>query len=153
MRQQSIPCSQMSRWLTVAAIALMNASGCSNGNGPGVTLYAVSGKVTVGGKPAVGARVVLYPQNVEGSANSRLRPSIGLVGEDGVFVVQTFKKGDGAPAGDYAVKIVWPTPQADGQPSVEDPPDLLNGRYADPESSGLSATVAEKETRLPTFDL
>jgi hypothetical protein len=118
-------------------------------------LNPVEGKVLYNGEPAVGAVVIFHPK--EDDSITTLRPS-GVVGEDGTFTLSTTKPGDGAATGEYLVTIVWPEQAKPGKPSFSmepppEPPDRLNGRYADRAKSGLSAVVKPGKNRLPTFEI
>jgi hypothetical protein len=86
-----------------------------------------------------------------------MRPH-GIVEPEGIFQLKTYRDGDGAPAGDYRVTIEWPseTPRSRSDPgdagSTPTGPDRLRGRYANPETSGLRATVTDGENEL-TFEI
>ena len=87
----------------------------------------------------------------------RLRPA-AETGLDGKFKLTTFETYDGAPAGQYNVMVRWgPRPQsAAGEARPERgkrPPDRLRGRYMNPQTSGLTATVEEQATEVPAFEL
>jgi hypothetical protein len=129
----------------VAALAgwLLFCCGCSSGS----RFYPVRGKVLYRGQSAVGAKVIFYPKN--NSDPQALRPT-GIVAQDGSFTLTSRKQDDGAPAGDYAVTVIWPTGPAKGrQPSS----DRLNGIYSNPDNSRLQAQVAEGNNELPAFEL
>ena len=72
------------------------------------TLRDRAGIVLFQGKPAIGARVTLFPENKA----DRFLPS-GVVGEDGTFQLTSFSPNDGAPAGRYRVGIVRGRPDGD----------------------------------------
>jgi hypothetical protein len=74
----------------------------------------------------------------------------GVVGADGTFHLGTFAVDDGAPAGDYAVTVIWETQPASRD---EEALNLLPRRYASPATSGLRARVVEGETKLDPFRL
>ncbi len=115
--------------------------------------YPVSGTVTYQGRPAEGAEVVLYRIGDTPLAGKSPIPS-GTVGADGAFQLRSFSPGDGAPAGDYQVTVVWPEPVKPGVNSESvDRADKLRGKYADPGNSGLTATVSAASTTLPPIDL
>jgi hypothetical protein len=76
----------------------------------------------------------------------------GQVRKNGSFRLSTFRSYDGAPAGRYAVTIVYPSPEQ----KVNDEnmgPDLLEGRFADPKTTPLRAEVKQEATKLEPFDL
>ena len=59
---------------------------------------------------------------------------------------------DGAPAGRYAVTIVYPSSERkENGESVG--PDRLKGRYADPKTTPLSVEVKEGTNNLEPFDI
>src|SRR5262245_40395178 len=69
-----------------------------------VPVYPVEGKVIVGDRLAGNSRVVFYPVN-KGNA-VELCP-VANTRADGTFQLMTYKFGDGAPAGEYIVTVVW----------------------------------------------
>lgn len=122
--------------LTALAACLL-AAGCSmESDAPkSATLYPVKGKVTLpGGKPLSGGRVVLV------SADGLIAPG-GSVGSDGTFTIKSGDDAEGAPAGDYKVRIE-PDPAAKkGKPPF--PP-----RYTEEDASGLKVVVKAEPNDL-----
>ena len=121
---------------------------------PNKPFFPVQGQVFVAGKPAEGALVVFHP--VESQDPRALRPS-GIVKEDGSFTLKCYDPQtcptptDGAPAGEYLVTVNWiPSNYAEYRNVL---PDKLQGRYSDPKSSGLRATVKGEPNDLPAFQL
>lgn len=135
--------SDRKKWAALAVPLLFCAS-CARNDGR-VPVYPVRGQVFVGEKSATKALVVFHPAGVDDPA--ALRP-YGHVREDGSFQLTTYDTGDGAPAGEYLVTVVWLRP-AGG----EDPPDLLKGRYRNPSASQLKATIQEGPNELAPFKL
>jgi hypothetical protein len=134
------------------ALLLVPLLGCG-GRGP-KPVYPVTGEVFYQGKePCAGALVVLHPA---GAATAVDRPN-ATVREDGTFRLSTFAEGDGAPAGEYGVTIVWPRrAAAKGFGDLAQRravPDRLGGRYADPKNPRLKARVEKKPTALPRFNV
>ena len=122
----------------VAAACLVLAAGCGDGR---PRVYPTTGKLTVGGKPAEGAVVMLM------SAGGGLYTPSGTVGSDGAFSLTTFLPNDGAPAGEYKVAVTWrPAKKTAMDP---DGPDKLGGKYADANNSKLTAKVEAGPTSLP----
>jgi len=120
---------------------------CSDKEYVEVPVYPASGTLTVEGEPAYGAYVTFHPVDDVGMTKGN-RP-FTRVSEDGTFTVTTYDTGDGLPKGNYNVTVTWPEdPEARG-PS----PDRLNGRYADPESSGLGVTIDEGGNEALGWDL
>lgn len=146
-----IPMRALALLAAVAAVA-----GCSS-NGP--KLYPTTGKVTVKGQAAEGALVVFHPKGND--AIDALRPS-GTVGADGTFTLVSGPDANGAPAGEYEVAVVWDAPPPPpkgklkgmgGEGEAKEVGDRLRGRYKNPKTSGLTATVTAGPTQVPTFDL
>ncbi|HBL44956.1 MAG TPA: hypothetical protein DDZ90_16355, partial [Planctomycetaceae bacterium] len=69
-------------------------------------LQTVEGRLTINGEPAAGAMLVFYPAQGEEFDSRGSRPR-AKVEENGNFQVTTYQSGDGAPAGDYQVGILW----------------------------------------------
>ena len=148
---------------------LLVACGCQKGPKTPPT-YPVSGKVTYKGEPVEGATVSFLPSAEGGQAAS------GVTDASGQYKLTSFKKDDGAVAGQYKVAIAKykdePAEEeaaggsaAGGDDSEEYPEDytepvggaegddedtggeaesLLPAKYADPNASGLQATVTEQ---------
>lgn len=126
----------------IAALAsLFVISGCGT---KAPTLYPVSGKVFLGDKPATGAQVIFHPVNGDSSA---AKP-IGAVDDNGEFTLKSDNQ-PGAPAGEYAVTVHWRLPKQN--PFSPDPPDLLEGRFANPLTTRLRATIENGPTVVPLF--
>ncbi len=145
MRISSDPRHQSRRGVGAALriLVLLLLPGC--GDDGRVPLYPAVGRVLVDGEPAPDVQVVLYPADQVGDPDA-LRPR-GTTGTDGSFVAGTYEKGDGAPAGRYVVTLFRP----DVPPGPTPPDDLLGGKYANPEASGLAVTVLEGPTELEPF--
>lgn len=124
--------------------AALAVAGC--GGPKAVVAYPVSGKVVSGGKPVASALVVFHP---EGTSGDLPRPR-ATTAADGSFTV-TFGEGrNGAPAGPYRVTVEqWLA----GARSDEGPSNRLPAKFSKPESSGLTATVAEGPNVLEPFVL
>lgn len=129
--------------LHVAALASLFAfTGCGSQK---PALYPVSGKVFQGDKPAIGARVIFHPRN---SADSGAAKPIGNVDDNGDFTLKCDNQ-PGAPAGEYTVTVHWQLPKQN--PFSPDPPDLLEGRFANPSTTRLRATIDNGPTVVPVF--
>jgi hypothetical protein len=138
----------MSRFLRgLVGVLLWTVCGCA-GHKP---VYPVSGKVVdAQGRPASGATVIFCPaENVYDNAN---KPA-GLADERGHFTLGTYRRDDGAPAGEYVVTVVWRSGARDPARPRQPPPDRLGGRFGDPLTSPLKATVVrggnDVEIKLP----
>jgi hypothetical protein len=145
--------SQFSRafswWALVGCVMLL--SGCSNE----AKLYPVKGKVTVGGKDAIGATLTFHADPP--SPNSF--PSTGTIGEDGYYNLFTNGK-QGIAAGNYIVTVVWPDPSK--KPTTQeimmgataaDGPDLLKDQYSDPKTSTIKVKIEPNMPELGTIEI
>ncbi len=139
------------RHMTIASLmALMTfgIGGCKKSSG----LVEVKGKVSVDGKPAAGAIVMLHPEN------SADKIAAGVADKDGVYSLVTDLQ-PGAKPGHYKVSVTWPDPNAkqpDPQKSFQLPepgPDLLKGRYMNKDRSQLTADIAAESKELPPLEL
>lgn len=109
--------------------------------------YPVSGQVLYEGKPTPGARV--YFSYLTAPDDPIAKP-MATVDEEGRFRLSTYRKDDGAPAGDYAVTIVWLPP---GYQGPIEKANKLPARYADPATSELKVTVEPQNNELAPFSL
>jgi hypothetical protein len=127
------------------------------------TVYPTEGMVLYKGKPAVGARITLIPEE----KTRRFFPS-GKVAADGSFKLTTYEKDDGAPVGRYRVTIVRGQIDADEYAELSKKMssqelaaavkkmsrDPLYEKYANARTSGLSAEVTSQSlNKLETFNL
>jgi hypothetical protein len=139
------------RFIAFAFVATACTSGC-NGDGRYDT-YPASGSVTRNGQPIEGVELVFFARG--GSNQLREAPTPqGKTDAQGRFRLSTYKPGDGAPAGVYGVAAVWmkvTQPADDPEQLVE--MDQLQGRYANHETSGLTAEIVAGENMLPLFEL
>jgi hypothetical protein len=130
------------------ALALV-LTGCGDGGIARKPVFPVKGQVLdADGKPAAGAKVIFHPPDVKDPA--AVSP-VAIVDEDGSFTLTTYNKGDGAPAGDYAVTIQWAPPGVN--PNAWNAPDRLKGRFAQVTKSPFKATIASAPTTLEPFKL
>ena len=133
--------------LLAAGALVVLASGCAGNKGP--RLYPVKGVVRINGEPAKGVNVMFTPVAPPEGGGTPLSPA-AVTGEDGSFRLMSFKPGDGAPAGDYQVTVIYPMNRFNKYLSGVD---RLRGKFANPKTSGLTAKVEPKSNDLPPFDL
>lgn len=80
--------------------------------------------------------------------------SKGREGSDGTFVLGTYGKDDGAPAGEYVATVQWfvklDLRDLDGELA---PRNLLPSRYRSIKTSGLNIRIQEGENQLPAINL
>lgn len=150
-----------SRWMSwVAGVVLVMAGAGCGGSAP-VLLTAVSGTVTLDGKPLSGARIMFVPISSDpSSAKEALPPSSGFTDDEGRYTVATFQGQAGAAAGDHRV-VVSKMATPDGKPLTSDikDPALLGPiketvphKYSDPAGSELKASVGFEPEEL-NFEL
>lgn len=138
--------------LSCTATLLLSA-GCSQTDDDRIAVFPVSGVITVEGKPAEGAEVVLYGDSPELSGKGTVIPS-GTTDTEGRFVLRSYDPGDGAPAGTYRVSVHWPEPIPPGaDEEMFEPKDRLNEKYLDPKTSEITLQVPEGGGELPPIEL
>ncbi|MBN9118690.1 MAG: metallophosphoesterase [Planctomycetes bacterium] len=98
--------------------------------------FPVSGRVTVGGAPLVGATVTLHAFNTDTEKYSAVAD--GKTDATGRFEVTTYTKFDGAPAGEYAVTVT----KTDAVPAA----------FTSPTTTSLKLRIHETPNTL-TLDL
>jgi hypothetical protein len=141
--------------LTLSTLALALPS-CGNG---WKKCHPAQGKVLLDGKPVAGAEVWLIPTAPElMNTNPPVRP-FGKTGPDGSFTLMTYVAGDGAPAGAYKARVICEK-RVKGAKAGDDDDEgegglqnVLPGRYADPEKSGLLVTIQPGSNVVPDFNL
>jgi hypothetical protein len=132
------------RWtggLAVAA-AMAALAGCGRSDSlPSYPVYEVKGKVLLAdGKPLKAGWVFLVPKG-----DLPLTPS-GEIAPDGTFSVVTGGSGEGAPAGEYKVRVEAPQFAPAATRSGKKP--IFPARYRDEDSSGLVITVRAESNQL-----
>lgn len=119
-------------------------SGCRD---PEPAVYEARGTLKVNGLPVSNASLALHRTDGDPSAAC----PVAITRDDGTFQFTTRAPGDGAPPGEYVVTLIW---HDDSMPVDEceciDPlrHDLLEGRYADAQTSQLRATIRRKANHL-----
>lgn len=133
-------------WIGTLALCFA-AVGCGAKQDPNrLPVFPASGKVTFQGQPPVGALVVLHPK-VSTPQNESVRPR-AYVKADGSFELSSYESNDGAPAGDYAVVVVWPKPVKSPSGEASAGPNVLPPKYARPETSPAIVKIAEGSNQL-----
>lgn len=98
---------------------------------------AARGRVLYRGQPIADAQVVFHGPDPRTGRLRRVADA--LTDSDGRFALSTYTANDGAPAGDYRVTVIWTSAPTDFNNRYR--PNRLPPRYADPNLSGLTATV------------
>jgi len=123
--------------LTVlAALLASSLSGC--GKKLPKTIK-VGGKVTYQGAPVPTGTITFHP--TERTGKRLYRPAVDVLEADGTYELQSFRHGDGAMPGEYAVAIE----SFEGGPTDEFPLRprewVIPQSFANPATSGLSASI------------
>jgi hypothetical protein len=132
-------------WVAVSVAATLN--GCRGSDSlPSLPVYQVTGKVVLAdGKPLSGGFISFVPK--DGLA---VTPS-STIGPDGTFSLVTGGSGDGAPAGEYKVRVEAPQLQHAAARSKRRP--VFPDKYRDEDSSGLVITVRADANQLEPIRL
>jgi hypothetical protein len=111
---------------------------------PVLKVYEVKGKVLLAdGKPLTNGSVYFVPKG-----ELTITPN-ATIGTDGTFSVVTGGSGEGAPPGEYKVRIE----AAGAQASQKSKKALFPFKYTDEDSSGLVVTVRPESNQLEPFQL
>ena len=131
---------------------LVASLGCGGQDNGRIEVFPVTGKVLVKGQPAEGASVIFYSQSPAPEGKTMPVPA-GTTDANGDYQLTSYESGDGAPAGEYKVAIIWYEPPPANAVGVVEQRDRLRGRYASPETSKLTARVEQGGGELPPFEL
>ena len=135
----------MRRWYVFClCLCLTSCSSNKYGDHPP---YPVFGQISINGQPAPkGVQVVFFH---EGDWGEKPIVPMGATDDEGKFEIQTYGVKDGAPAGDYKVKVEWPAYRRGKNVG----PDKFGKKYSKPETSGLTAHVEKGTNQLKPFEL
>lgn len=114
-------------------------------------VYQVSGKVLVNGQPAEHAQISLHPVRATPKREREIIPN-AVAQADGTFNVGTYSGSDGAPVGEYAITVIWPTVTQEGGEETFGP-DRLKGLYRLPDNPLPKFTVQDRDNEIPTIDI
>jgi hypothetical protein len=118
--------------VAIVFLAVAGLLGCGNGRVP---TYPAGGRVVFAdGAPLQGGSIEFAPK--EGAIKTSAR---AMIENDGTFRLSTYGNGDGAHAGVYRVSIL---PARHRGERGTTPPRGMSGKYQDPNTSGLEATVS-----------
>lgn len=134
------------RWLC-GLLVVLTLTGCGEAKKPGrVPVFPTAGSVAVKGKPEADVMLLFHPLG-DGLKDVRCYARSAA---DGSFKVSTYETGDGAPEGEFAVTMTWPTV------SVEDGgfgEDRWKGKFNNPQSTPFKATIKGPQTELSKFEV
>ena len=120
-------------------------AGCSQSDRlPKLQVYKVTGKVLLSnGKPLTTGFISFVPKgDLAITPGAKIEP-------DGTFTVVTGGSGEGAPSGEYKVRIEAP----ELRPDPKTKKTLIPPRYADEDSSRIVVTVLPQENHLDPITL
>jgi len=137
------------RAIVLAMVAAF--AGCSDGSGSKSPVFPVKGSVKFEGEPAAGAFVVFHPKAPAKPGEEAAR-STAQVQADGTFEVTTSSQADGAPAGDYAVTVLWTKPIKQGNDTVAGP-NVIPPSYGSPDTTPLKVTIKDAPNQLEPFTI
>ena len=130
--------------LFVAVVSSLTAAGCSRKldkwERQRPNTYKVRGQVLWDGKPEAEVFVTF-------ESRSHNLTAVGITDASGRFALKTFNEGDGAVAGDHAVRLEKTVMVRPPNASPETPSSQVSvspKKYANTATSGLTATVVEK---------
>jgi hypothetical protein len=130
---------------TLVLAASAGLSGCGQSDSlPKLQVYEVKGKVLLAdGKPLSSGLISFVPKG-----DLPITPSAEIA-SDGTFSVVTGGSGEGAPLGEYKVRIETPAIRVD--PKTKKPP--FPFKYTDEDSSGIVITVLAQANHLDPITL
>ena len=126
-------------------------------------LAPASGVVKLKGAPLAGATVTFAP-----GPGSAVRAAYATTDQEGKFTLMTLKAGDGVMPGDYLVTVtktetvgkVYTPEEANQyynehqtQPPAPEVKNVVDVKFADPQTSGLKAAVKKGDKNEFTFDV
>jgi hypothetical protein len=135
------------RWLERVSTVGILLLAASCGDGRFKPTFPVQGSVTYMGEPAAGAKVFFHSLD---DPDDQLSKPMATVQADGSFVISTYRRNDGMPAGEYTVTVIWLPP---GYQGPIEQGNKLPMRYSAAETSGLKASIAKAPNELPVFEL
>ncbi len=112
-------------------------------------LYQLPVKVTYNGKSAIGAQLILHPQNAK---NKNAGPTYGEVQSDGSVVWSSKKTGDGIPKGEYVMTAVW-CPLIKTSDSIYRGENILPAKLSDAANSPYKFQVTKGVPALKEIEL
>jgi len=130
--------------LLLAASAGLSGCGGQSDSLPKLQVYEVKGQVVLAdGKPLRSGVISFVPKG-----NLAITPSANI-GPDGSFSLVTGGSGEGAPAGEYKVRVEAPEFRPDPKTKKE----IFPSKYSDEDSSKIEITVLPQENRLDPIQL
>jgi hypothetical protein len=136
-------------WAAPILLALVPFTGCS-GNSR-VQTYPVTGTVLYNGDPLGGVDVAFHPVDPK---NDTGYPPHATTGADGQFVLRTFLKDDGAPAGEFRVAVAFAVEALEeGGDQTKKVGFQVPAKYHRAETSNLMVTIRPESNTLEPIRL
>jgi hypothetical protein len=114
-----------------------------------VAVHPAQGRAEWEGRPIPNATIFLHPVWVKEPAFPRPRATVK---EDGTFVLGTYAKDDGAPAGEYRMTIQWFS-RRDRKDDGRFLDNALPAKYARAETSDLTVRIQPDKNEIPALRL
>ncbi|HEY2784687.1 MAG TPA: hypothetical protein VGJ05_06885 [Fimbriiglobus sp.] len=131
------------RFVRPLVVVVLTVAGCQAPVPPHVAVYPVEGQLLVSGVPAADAHITFHPLDGKGV------PVTGRTGRDGSFTLTSFTPGDGAPAGEYSVTVVWPNDSIVRDECADTTThDRLNKAYSDPAAKKIVVVVKPEPNHI-----
>ena len=127
----------------VLVAILLFSLGCAR-NDWHAQLVPAAGSIRINGEVPVYLVVKLHP--VDGQVDSRESCPWGIVDDAGRYILSTYKRGDGAPPGEYRVTLVWPV-----EPGAL--VDRLKDAYQTPDKAVTTVLVTPDSSEIPMIQL
>lgn len=131
-------------WVAIGLVLCVGAAGCGDSAvDKGVKVYPVSGTVTLpDGKPLESGRIIFVSKDGKNA--------VGTLGTNGAYTLTSGVSGDGAPPGEYKVKLEPDETKLKATNKFAKPGANLPfpGKYSDEESSQLTATIKAEDNKL-----
>ena len=148
---------------TLLLLSCVAFVGCSHDDGR-LKVISFSGKVTSNGQPAEGVIIQFVPSEGSAAHQAGLYPG-GVSDTNGTYKLTTYRTDDGAPEGDYLVRLYWPGPpkEPSSDPVKEaiqtsnpfgGPQDRFQFKYwKKPEANPWSIVVSKDSPTAQTIEL
>ncbi len=132
----------------LSLVMMVGLVGCGGGGDPnkGINVkptVRVTGKVLVDGAPPETA-VAVTAHLTSGTGGDQPLSS-GGTGNEGVFELTTYNRGDGLPVGEYKLTFLWMELRLGGGALQTPNGDKLGGQYSDPKTSQFTVKVVESD--------
>lgn len=142
-----MPPPRPARRACLLALAALSLAAPSCGDGPKrKPTFPTEGKLLLNGKAYGGITVFFY--STDPSETEPTRP-FGVTNADGTFALTTSAQNDGAPAGEYAVTLLYEPLDSPLMRAAKGPkPPPIDKKFADPKTTPLRAKVEARDKNV-----